>query len=73
MWRLMIYSRLYAGGDIALQTEIRRSIAAYDALWAEWRSLKEASPLCATLYTDMSFRNERKGSMGEFVDSLRSI
>jgi len=73
MWRLMIYSRLYADGDTALQTEIRRSIAAYDALWAEWRSLKEASPLCATLYTDMSFRNERKGSMGEFVDSLRSI
>lgn len=49
------------------------NIAAYDALWAEWGSLKEASPLCATIYSDMSFRNERKGSMGEFVDSLRSI
>lgn len=45
------------------------NIAAYDALRAEWRSLKEASQL----YTDMSFRNERKGSIGEFVDSLRSI
>lgn len=47
--------------------------AAYEALRAEWGSLKEASLLCATLYTNMSFRNERKGSMGEFVDSLRSI
>ena len=37
------------------------NIAAYDALRAEWRSLKEASQL----YTDMSFRNERKGSIGE--------
>lgn len=45
------------------------NIAAYEALRAEWGSLKEASQL----YTDMSFRNERKGSMGEFVDSLRSI
>lgn len=45
------------------------NIAVYEALRAEWGSLKEASQL----YSDMSFRNERKGSMGEFVDSLRSI
>lgn len=73
MWRLMILERLYAGGDASVLEEIRSGIRNYDALWDEWRSLKESSPLCATIYTDMAYRNSRKGSIGEFVDGLRKL
>jgi hypothetical protein len=42
-------------------------------LWSEWKALKVSSEYCATLYTDMAFRNEKKGSIGEFVDGLRAF
>lgn len=40
----------------------------YDHLWKEWNLLKQSSPWCATLYTDMAFRNQTKGNIGELVN-----
>lgn len=43
----------------------------YDTLWQEWRTLYREQPLCATLYTDLAFRNNVKGSIREFTGQLR--
>ena len=68
MWRLMLIN----ANDIkSNRTEIKSIIRHYDKLWAEWKALKLSSPYCATLYTEMSFRNQQKGSIGELVNSLR--
>jgi hypothetical protein len=52
---------------------IRKTVARYDALWVEWKALKESSEQCATLYTDMAFMKKREGSIGELVDKLRLL
>jgi len=50
---------------------VSRSIQRYDELWTEWKILKKSSRQCATLYTDMAFRNNKIGSIGELVERLR--
>ncbi|WP_157258289.1 hypothetical protein [Pedobacter ginsenosidimutans] len=73
MWRLMLEAhKLKAKGKMD-NDAIHRSIKHYDSLWAEWKNLKSKSKYCATLYTDLAFRNQRKGSIGELVDKLRKL
>jgi hypothetical protein len=67
MWILMIEN----AGQTPNPQVIIQTIARYDALWQEWKTLKAGNPWCATLYTDKAFRNERRGSIGELADSLR--
>lgn len=67
MWILMIENYRAQSNESILSGAIHR----YDELWIEWKNLKESSPFCATLHTDRAFPNERKGSIGEFVDNLR--
>lgn len=50
---------------------VSEAIDRYDDLWQEWRALKQSSRWCATLYTDMAFRNQKQGSIGELVDAWR--
>jgi hypothetical protein len=72
MWILMIEdARADAPVSMDRQT-VTNAIARYDALWAEWKTLKESSGQCATLYTDMAFRNKKEGGIGELVDKLRN-
>ncbi|MNR65979.1 hypothetical protein D3C85_1892630 [compost metagenome] len=47
------------------------TLARYDQLWNEWRELKESSKECATIYTDLAFKNKKSGSIGEFVEKLK--
>ena len=54
---------------LKLQSEISK----YDKLWDEWRVLEHSSRFCATIYTDLAFRNQKSGSIGELVDSLREL
>lgn len=73
MWIMMLADgRMRAGKDFD-KGEIRSSISRYNALWAEWKRLKESSEWCATLYTDLAFRNNRKGSIGELVERLSAV
>lgn len=72
MWYLMIQNgKLKQAADVD-KSGIRQAIARYDALWKEWQELAK-SPWCASLYKDLAFYDERKGSIGELVDRLRGI
>jgi len=71
MWILMIEdanSTNTAGWNTKL---VKQSIQRYDELWGEWKKLKLSSKQCATIYTDMAFRNNKAGSIGELVERLR--
>lgn len=67
MWIMMIENYRNSENKEALSKSIHR----YDELWTEWKRLKESSRFCATLYTDMAFRNKKQGGIGEFVEMLR--
>lgn len=71
MWKIMIAEGCYQQNIAINNQEIKKVITKYDHLWTEWKSLKQSSPWCATLYTDMAFRNQRKGSIGELVNKWK--
>jgi len=70
MWYLMIQKELKNQQLNFDRVGIQKSIKRYDELWTEWRELAK-SPYCATIYKDLQFYDERKGSIGELVDGLR--
>ena len=71
MWILMIENTRFKVAGKLDKNLINISINRYDALWHEWQILKESSTQCATLYSDLAFRNKKSGSIGELVDNLR--
>jgi len=71
MWILMIEDANSANSGQFNKDIVSRSIQRYDELWTEWKILKKSSRQCATLYTDMAFRNNKIGSIGELVERLR--
>jgi len=72
MWYLMIQNELKIQSKTFEKEGILKSIANYDALWAEWLELAK-SPYCATIYKDTQFLDERKGSIGALVDTMRAF
>lgn len=73
MWRLMIYNEMNERNMTLNIDDVKKSLCVYDKLWKEWRELKNSSKWCATIYTDMAFRNQKRGSIGELVEQLRNI
>lgn len=73
MWKLMIEYEEIRNGKAPDKEYIEKELNRYDGLWKEWRLLKESSEYCATIYTDMAFRNNKKGSVGELVEKMRVI
>lgn len=73
MWKMMIEYGEIMGGKTIDKAYIDTLLKDYDSLWNEWRELKAKSEYCATLYTDMAFRNKEKGSIGELVEQLRTL
>ena len=71
MWRLMLEEGRCRLGQPVDMKVVSEAIDRYDDLWQEWRALKQSSRWCATLYTDMAFRNQKQGSIGELVDAWR--
>lgn len=71
MWKLMIAEGIYQKIKMFNEAELRMVLTKYDALWDEWKTLKQSNPWCATLYTEMAFRNQIKGSIGELVQQWR--
>lgn len=71
MWVMMLADAEPASGSSIDARAVRKAIAKYDQLWDEWRRLKASSSQCATLYTDLAFRNETRESIGELVARLR--
>lgn len=71
MWILMIEDADEAIlGKMNVNT-VSAALERYDVLWKEWRSLKQSSKECATLYTDLAFKNKKAGSIGELVEKLQ--
>lgn len=71
MWILMIEdAHMAISGKININT-VSTALDRYDELWKEWQNLKQSSKECATLYTDLAFRNKKSGSIGELVEKLR--
>ena len=71
MWILMLEEyRARTSNDLNNKL-VSHAIHRYDELWTEWRNLKESSRFTATLHTELAFFNEKKGSIGEFVNRLR--
>lgn len=73
MWKLMIEYEEIQRGKSADKEFIKKELLEYDSLWNEWKSLKENNECCATIYTDMAFRNDKKGSIGELADRMKNI
>ena len=71
MWKIMIAEGNYKQNIPFNTQEVNEIIDKYDSLWKEWKLLKESSPWCATLYTDMAFRNQKKGSIGELINTWK--
>lgn len=72
MWILMIEDANLTITNKMDVNILRTSLARYDELWNEWRKLKESSKECATIYTDLAFKNKKSGSIGELVEKLKS-
>lgn len=71
MWILMIEDADEAIlGKMNVNT-VSAALERYDVLWKEWRSLKQSSKECATLYTDLAFKNKKAGSIGELLEKLQ--
>ncbi|MEO9570714.1 MAG: hypothetical protein ABJH82_01030 [Polaribacter sp.] len=66
MWIMMLYKELDSVKN--KQKILENALVKYDALWLEWKTLYNSSPLCATIYTDKYLWDKREGSIGEFVD-----
>lgn len=71
MWIMMLNYAPDEGITAAKRNLLADALKRYDALWQEWRTLYREQPLCATLYTDLAFRNNEKGSIQEFTGQLR--
>lgn len=71
MWILMIEDARIRKGAQPDKKLISDAIARYDELWSEWRNLKESSKYCATIYTELAFRNQYEGSIKELVTKMR--
>lgn len=71
MWVLMIENTNNIEPTKMDETTVKKAILRYDELWTEWRALKESSTECATLYTDLAFKNKKEGSIGELVEKLK--
>jgi hypothetical protein len=69
MWKIMLEKETNSTINVSL---LKKYIARYDELWSEWISLKNSSQYCATLYTDMSFRNKKEGSIGAYINDIKS-
>ncbi len=70
-WAVMLYG---LKGDMTGtydRAKIDAAIVRYDALWREWRNLKNTSPTCATLYTDQAFRGDAAKGVGASINRYR--
>lgn len=71
MWKLMLINGNYKLNKPVDNNVVSTILDRYDILWKEWQSLKDSSIWCATIYTDMAFLNQEKGSIGELVNIWR--
>lgn len=73
LWGMMIEDEYIRQGKVVDRKKLADVLAEYDGLWKEWRELEKNSPYCATIYTELAFRNEEKGSAKEMVARLKSF
>ena len=71
MWKLMLLNEHYQSKKIIDKKQILQIIQKYDQLWKEWKQLKDSNIYCATIYTDLAFLNQEKGSIKELVNLWR--
>lgn len=71
MWLLMLADEVASSTGVFDSNLVSKALLRYQNLWEEWRILKKSSKWCATLYTELAFRNNEKGSIGELVKKLQ--
>jgi hypothetical protein len=71
MWILMIEDANATVSGKWDKNVINTALGRYDELWNQWRTLKQSSKQCATLYTDLAFRNKKAGSIGELIEKWK--
>jgi hypothetical protein len=71
MWLLMIEDEIFSETKKMNTVAVKKALKQYDQLWKEWKNLKQSSSECATIYTDLAFKNKKEGSIGELVEKLR--
>lgn len=72
MWTLMSEKYLNDTCGNYDKNKVAKILSDYEHLWIEWRDLERNSDLCATLYTEMAFRNKNEDSIGELVNWFRT-
>lgn len=72
MWIVMIEDANELETKKINVTTLKSALNRYDQLWKEWRALKQSSTECATLYTDLAFKNKKEGSIAELVEKLKA-
>lgn len=73
LWIMMIEDEYIRQGKSADRVFIAKLLKRYDELWQEWRTLEKENRYCATIYTELAFRNKEEGSGKELVERLRSF
>jgi len=70
-WTILLYGAMGDKSGHYDRGKLSAAIAKYDALWDEWRKLKQAHPSCATLYKDVAFKGHP--GIGAAVDRYGKI
>ncbi len=73
MWILMLENGKQGLQQPINKTAIQAAINTYETLWAEWKELKKQQPLCASLYSDLAFRNDKRNSARELVAQMKAL
>jgi len=70
-WTILLYGQAGDRSGKYDREKLSAAINKYDELWADWRTLKETHPECATLYKDVAFGD--KPGVGAAVDKYRKV
>jgi len=65
--------KLLSMNSLSGRTKIDSLIVEYDKAWKDFNSLYTNNANCATLYKDRAFRNTTTGSLGTFVNAMRTV
>jgi hypothetical protein len=70
-WELLLLSKAGDQSGDYDKSRMRRTIAAYDDLWKQWKNLESTQLSCSSIYHDYGYAG--RPGVGAQVDKLRSL
>jgi hypothetical protein len=70
-WELLLLSKIGDQSGDYDKPRIRKTIAAYDDFWKQWRNLEATEPFCSSIYHDYGYAG--RPGVGAQVDKLRNL